>query len=232
MSESFVFRISRQDAPDRPDTQRIEEHSLSLEPNTTLMGALFRLSEDVPLAFDAACHSDRCGACTLLVNGRVRPACRTRVGEVSQKGRVLLQPLGRFPLIRDLSVDRSAVRESFRALGTGLDPEGDARLGKKSKRRVLVFDRCSECAACLEACPEWDPSGFAGAAALNELLLLELLPSARAAHGARVDALMGPRGIHGCGKNENCVEVCPERIPLVDAILTLQRTATKSLFRR
>lgn len=232
MTDSIVLRIQRQDAAERPETRRIEEHSLDLDPKTTLAGALFRLQERTGIAFDVACHSERCGACTLLVNGRVRPACRTQVSDVGRKGRVTLAPLRRFPLVRDLSVDRSAVRDSFVALGASLHPKGDARLGKQATRRVLVLDRCSECGACLEACPEWDGSGFAGAAALNELALLESLPSAHATAALRMDALLGPAGIHGCGKNENCVEVCPERIPLVDSILTLQRAATKSLFRR
>lgn len=233
MSDPVVFRIVRQDAADCPETRRIEESTLEVEPTTSIMAALLRIAEATPLAFDAACHSERCGACTLLVNGRVRPACRTHVLDVTRKGKLLLEPLRRFPLIRDLSVDRSVVRESFVSVGSDLNPKPDpSKLDERTKRRVLPLDRCSECGACLEACPEWDPSGFAGAAALNELALLDLLPSARSTANARLDRILGPHGVHGCGKSENCVEVCPERIPLVDSILALQRRATRGLFRR
>jgi succinate dehydrogenase / fumarate reductase iron-sulfur subunit len=229
-----VFRIVRQDSADRPETRREVEFEPELAERSTLMAALFQIamvSED-PVAFDAACHGDACGACTLLVNGRVRPACRTNVSDVAVKGRVFLEPLGRFELIRDLSVVRTPIRDSLQALGNGLPLADGKRVSKRNARTLASIDRCSECGACLEACPEWSSDGFAGALALNELRVLDLLPSAAAAAPQRLDALMSDRGIAGCGKSENCVEVCPERIPLVDSILALQRSLTRHLFRR
>src|SRR5258706_15212068 len=54
-----------------------------------------------PIAFESACGGDGCGACTLLVNGRVRPACRTRAAPYAVKNRAIaLAPLSKFPLIR------------------------------------------------------------------------------------------------------------------------------------
>lgn len=234
MTKRVVFRIARQDGPDRPETRRVVEFEPELPDRSTIIAALFAIGElaEAPVAFDAACYGDACGACTLLVNGYVRPACRTRVSDVAKKGLVLLEPLRRFELIRDLSVARARVRDSFQALGTGLPLGESKRLSRKQARSVLAIDRCSECGACLEACPEYAPEGFAGATALNELRLLDLLPSAEAGATGRLDALMSDRGIAGCGKSENCVEVCPEKIPLVDSILALQRSATRQLFRR
>ena len=34
----------------------------------------------------------------------------------------------------------------------------------------------------------------------------------------RLEALMGQGGVADCGKAQNCVEVCPKEIPLVDSI--------------
>jgi len=34
----------------------------------------------------------------------------------------------------------------------------------------------------------------------------------------RLEALMGPGGLHECGYAQNCVEVCPKDIPLTQAI--------------
>jgi len=241
MSSGVVFRILRQDGPKLFETRRIEELAPELEPHSTIAAALFRIQDDprtrdgvqvAPVAFDAACHGDACGACTLLVNGVVRSACRTLVSQVAKQGRILLEPLTRFPLVRDLSVVRAAIRESFEALGATLDAGGTTPLSSKASRRLLAIDRCSECGACLEACPEYAAGAFAGAAALNELRVLELMPSAAAGASQRLDALLGDRGIAGCGKSENCVEVCPERIPLVDSILSLQRTATRRILGR
>ena len=39
--------------------------------------------------------------------------------------------------------------------------------------------------------------------------------------GERLDAVMGEGGVEGCGKAQNCVEVCPKEIPLVDSIASV-----------
>jgi succinate dehydrogenase / fumarate reductase iron-sulfur subunit len=47
--------------------------------------------------------------------------------------------------------------------------------------------------------------------------------------GERLEALMEPGGIDGCGKAQNCVEVCPKDIPLVDSIADVSRQTTKHM---
>ncbi len=241
MSDRVVFSIRRQDSAERWETRRWEDFAPEIESDSSVAAALFAIQQRpvttsgavvAPVAFDAACYGDACGACTLLIHGAVRSSCRTTIEKVARKGRIALEPLSRFPLLRDLSLDRSAVRSSFLQLSAGLDAAPAAELSRKATRRLTEIDRCSECGACLEACPEYDPLGFAGAAALSELALLGELPSSERSRDARREALIGRHGIAGCGKSENCVEVCPEGIPLVDSILRLERETTLDLLRR
>jgi succinate dehydrogenase / fumarate reductase iron-sulfur subunit len=47
----------------------------------------------------------------------------------------------------------------------------------------------------------------------------------------RLDLLMRPGGIADCGQAENCVEVCPARIPLVDSLQRVaRRTSSRLIF--
>ena len=45
----------------------------------------------------------------------------------------------------------------------------------------------------------------------------------------RLETLMGEGGVQDCGKAQNCVEVCPKEIPLVDSIAVVSRQATKHM---
>ena len=75
------------------------------------------------------------------------------------------------------------------------------------------------CGCCLEACPQVnDSSGFIGAAAINQVRLFNLHPSGKMHAKERLETLMGDGGVADCGKAQNCVEVCPKEIPLVDSI--------------
>jgi succinate dehydrogenase / fumarate reductase iron-sulfur subunit len=42
----------------------------------------------------------------------------------------------------------------------------------------------------------------------------------------RLETMMAPGGISGCGNAQNCVKVCPKKIPLTDAIAAIGRDTT------
>jgi hypothetical protein len=89
------------------------------------------------------------------------------------------------------------------------------------------------CGCCLEACPQYnDSSEFIGAAALNQVRLFNLHPSGAMHKNERLDSVMGEGGVADCGKAQNCVEVCPKEIPLVDSISVVARDTTKRLLVR
>ena len=45
----------------------------------------------------------------------------------------------------------------------------------------------------------------------------------------RLETVMGEDGVAGCGKAQNCVQVCPKGIPLVDSIASVSRDTTKQM---
>src|SRR5689334_1307242 len=63
-----------------------------------------------PPAWEAACLEEVCGSCTMNINGGIRQACTALIEDVGEvKGdtyEVNLEPMKKFPLIRDLIVDR------------------------------------------------------------------------------------------------------------------------------
>lgn len=222
--QQLTVRVFRQDAPSaesRWDVFRVDEethmtvadvlHAINLDPRTV------DGQPTTSIVWAAACTWPACGVCTMLINGQAAPACGTRVNELRSKRRTLtLAPMKGFPLRRDLWVDRTRMRtdvrrvEAFREDG---EPPDEAS----------SFAACTRCGACLDACPETHPSsGFVGPYALG------------AAHATRIGrdavlpaAIFEPGGIADCGHVQNCVEVCPEAVPLDRAIRTLARVATR-----
>ena len=70
-----------------------------------------------PPSWEAACLEEVCGSCTMNINGRIRQACTALIEEVCTVNgdtyELELQPMKKFPLIRDLVVDRSKMFENL-----------------------------------------------------------------------------------------------------------------------
>src|SRR5512132_1310723 len=95
--------------------------------DTTVLDALVEIQreQDPTLAFRYACRVGMCGSCAMVVNGRERWACRTRLADLGS-GAVRVRPLYDFPLLRDLVVDMMPFVARQRAVGAALAPAADA----------------------------------------------------------------------------------------------------------
>jgi succinate dehydrogenase / fumarate reductase iron-sulfur subunit len=240
------LRVRRQDGRDMLETRRWEEFKVPYLPQMNVNSALEQIRKDpvtvegkavAPPVWEAACLEEVCGSCTMVINGRVRQACSALVDQLAPNGEVItIEPMSKFPCERDLVVDRSRMFESLKRVKAWIDLDGTHELGpgpRESPERQeerYPLSRCMTCGCCLEACPQFsEASPFIGAAAINQVRLFNLHPSGAMHKTARLESLMGEGGVADCGKAQNCVEVCPKEIPLVDSISTVARDTTKHL---
>ena len=235
---AVVIRIRRQDGPDKP--HRYEEFAVPHRPNLNIIACLQWIAAHpvttdgkavtVPV-WDSGCLEEVCGACTMVVNGKARQSCSALVDKLDQP--ITLEPLTKFPLVRDLFVDRSRLFNDLKKVKAWVPIDGTYDLGpgpampQELQEERYPLSRCISCGCCLEACPQYTPSNhFVGAAVISQARLFNDHPTGKALKGERLEALMGEGGIADCGKAGNCVQVCPKEIPLLESIAVTQRDAT------
>jgi succinate dehydrogenase / fumarate reductase iron-sulfur subunit len=176
----------------------------------------------------------------MRINGHVRQACSALVDNLlEEEPEITLEPMTKFPVVRDLLVDRSRM---FKALSTvkawaPVDGYWDRGPGDKMSPRdqeeAYPLSRCMTCGCCLEACPQYnDKEEFIGPHAVSQVILFNTIPAGRALAPERLDVMAGPEGIAACGNAQNCVKVCPKEIPLTDSIAKAGRGATLHAIRR
>jgi succinate dehydrogenase / fumarate reductase, iron-sulfur subunit len=246
MAKTITLKIQRQDAGDRPETKRWEEFAVEWHPQMNVISALMEIRKKpvtregkkvAPVAWESVCLEEVCGACTMLVNGKVRQSCTALIDQVAPNGEtVTLAPMTKFPLVRDLVVDRSRMFDDLKKVKAWIQLDGTHELGpgprqsQEDQEEAYPLSRCMTCGCCLEACPQVnDRSPFIGPAAINQVRLFNLHPSGKMHAAERLETIMGKGGIADCGKAQNCVEVCPKEIPLVDSIAAMGRATTKRL---
>jgi succinate dehydrogenase / fumarate reductase iron-sulfur subunit len=240
------LRIRRQESADRPETRHWEEFKVPYLPQMNVISALQQIQKDphtidgkevAPVVWEAVCLEEVCGSCSMVINGRVRQACSTLIDKIAPKGETItIEPMSKFPIVRDLLVDRSRMFEDMKRVKAWIDLDGTHELGPgprespESQEERYPLSRCMTCGCCLEACPQYnDSTSFVGAFALNLVRLYNMHPSGAMHKNERLETVMGEGGVQECGKAQNCVEVCPKEIPLVDSIAVVARDTTKRL---
>ncbi len=260
---SIRVRVLRQDKPDRESYW--EYFDVPYEPNMNVISILQKIaarahSEDgrsvSPVAWDCNCLEEVCGSCTMLINGRTRMACSALVDKLLKESKEIeLRPMSKFPVVRDLCVDRSRL---FRALervkawvpvDDSYDHGPGPRVSPEEQEDAYPLSQCMSCGCCLEACPQYTKidltqrddesddafekrkneaydSGFVGAHAVSQTMLFNSHPIGKMITDERLEAVTSQGGIQMCGNAQNCVSVCPKHIPLTRSIARAGRAAT------
>jgi succinate dehydrogenase / fumarate reductase iron-sulfur subunit len=247
-TKTVIIKIKRQLTPDAKPVW--EEFDVPNHPGMNVTSALMEIAANpvtrkgkktTPVTYDSNCLEEVCGSCAMLINGKARMACSALLDKYDQP--IKLEPLSKFPLVRDLSVDRSVLFENLKKVKAWVPVDGTYDLGPGPRLTVddqeesYPLSRCISCCCCMEACPQFNEStGFVGAAAISQVRLFNTHPTGKALARERLSALMGDGGIHECGYAQNCVEICPKDIPLTKSISEVSgqvmKQAIGDLFRK
>jgi succinate dehydrogenase / fumarate reductase iron-sulfur subunit len=246
--KSIILRIKRQNDPQSNPVW--EEFEIPYRPNMNVTSVLMEIAlspvtrdgkTTTPIFYDSNCLEEICGSCAMRINGRTRMACSALVDQLDQP--IVLEPFGKFPVVRDLAVDRSVLFENLKKAKAWVPVDGTYDLGPgprmlpEEQEQAYPLSRCISCCCCMEACPQFnEATGFVGAATISQVRLFNTHPTGKALKTERLHALMGDGGIHECGYAQNCVEVCPKDIPLTRSIAevggAVMVQAVYDLFRR
>lgn len=242
MTKTFILKIYR----GTPDKQYWEEFELELKPYINVISALMDIQQNpvnrkgervAPVAWEQGCLEEVCGSCSMLINGKPRQACTAIVEPIlskTQRDTITLAPFTKFPLVRDLVVDRSSMFENLKRVKGWVSADGSflkgfgPKISQEKQESMYVLSTCMTCGCCTEACPQVNvKSKFIGPAPISQVRLFNLNPTGKMEEGERNHSLMEEGGISDCGNAQNCVQVCPKEIPLTESISVMGREVSK-----
>lgn len=241
MEAVFTLRVLR----GNPGKQYWEEFALERSPNGNIISALMQIQRKpinkkgetvTPVVCEKGCLEEVCGSCSMLINGKPRQACTAIIETIIKEtgsSTITVAPLSKFPLVRDLIVDRSIMFDNLKKVhawidvDTSLDRGPGPNISPKKQEIMYTLSTCMTCGCCSESCPQVnDHSAFMGPAPIAQVHLFNTNPTGKMNKAERLHALMQEGGVSDCGNAQNCVRVCPKKIPLTDSIAAMGRDVT------
>ena len=243
------FKIKRCDGPGKP--ARWESFDVPVEPGANVISCLQYIAahpvtvegkRTTPVVWDSGCLEEVCGSCTMVINGKVRQSCSCLIDDYAPNDgdEVSLEPMSKFPVIRDLWVDRERLFQTLRRteawvpIDSTFDRGSGPTESPEDQETRYTLSTCMSCGCCLEACPQytleedenkWD-SSFVGAAVISQVRYFNMHDTGKTLAKKRLTELSKQGGINECGNAQNCVEVCPKEIPLTESIAAMGRAVT------
>lgn len=246
MTEQRVIRliVTRQDDANSQPYQ--EEFAVPYRKNMNIISALMEIQRNpvnvkgetvAPIQWESNCLEEVCGACSMVINGRPRQACTALIDSLEQP--VQVEPIKTFPVLRDLVVDRGRMFDALKKVKAWIPIDGTHDLGPAPRQSEseqqwrYELSKCMTCGVCLEACPNVNQTAsFIGPFAVGQVAMFNAHPTGAMNKEERTAALISEGGLQECGNSQNCVQACPKGIPLTTAIATMNREASKHLFKK
>jgi succinate dehydrogenase / fumarate reductase iron-sulfur subunit len=214
------------------DSGRFEDYSLEgVSPDMSFLEMIDVLNQKLikeghdPVAFDHDCREGICGSCAMVINGNPHgpdkgtTACQLHMRRFQDGDEIVIEPFraNAFPVIKDLSVDRSAFDRIIAAGGYISVNTGNAQDGNsipvKKENADLAMDAaaCIGCGACVAACKNASAMLFVSAKVSQMALLPQGQPE-REQRVLRMVSQMDAEGFGNCTNTHACSAACPKEI--------------------
>ena len=170
------------------------------------------------ITWECSCLQGVCGACAMVINNTPALACDTFLSDLGGD-EVVLRPLGKFPVIRDLAVDRTSIHHNLQRSNVSIGTYQP--MVSESFSHQYDVAKCLKCGLCLEICPNYtNGESFFGAVFANDCYLVY----ARNRQKSRDIRKVYARHFgNACSKSLTCMDVCPMDIPTIASMAKLNR---------
>jgi succinate dehydrogenase / fumarate reductase iron-sulfur subunit len=237
-----IWRQINQDTPGFFEEHHLENISGDmsfLEMLDMLNNNLIKKNNE-PVAFDHDCREGICGTCGVVIDGRAHgpikgvTTCQLHMRSFNDGDTIVIEPwrAASFPIIKDLSVNRSSFDRVMEAGGyisvsTGQANEANSiPIPKKDADLAFESATCIGCGACVASCKNSSAMLFVGAKVTH----LALLPQGQVEKEDRAKNMvhkMDEEGFGNCTNTGACEATCPKNIS-IDNIINLNKEYIKS----
>jgi succinate dehydrogenase / fumarate reductase iron-sulfur subunit len=217
--------------------RELQEFEIEAPEEATLLDCLDIVKDkhDGSLAYRKSCRMMICGSCGMRMDGAAVLACKVRMYDVAQEGRVpVISAMGNLPIVKDLVVDMDPFWQKFKSVDPYLQPgyqeppDGREHLIRQERMNVIHKEAlCINCGCCVSECNamESDPM-FLGPQALAKAMRFVGDPR-DGQKLARLEKLNDEHGIWECTRCYFCNERCPKGVDPRDAIAKLGAESVK-----
>ena len=225
-----VWRQADADAKGKIETYKIDEVS----PDMSFLEMMDVLNEQLmvkgidPIAFDHDCREGICGMCSMFINGeahgpdRLVTTCQLHMRKFKNGDTITIEPFRAkaFPVIKDLTVDRSSFDRVQKAGGlVSVNTSGNTQdanaipIDKHDADKAFDAATCIGCGACVATCKNASAMLFVSA----KVSQYALLPQGKVEATDRVMNMvkqMDEEGFGNCTNTGACEVECPKGISL------------------
>ncbi len=225
-----IWRQANAQAKGRMETYQLEEVS----PDMSFLEMMDVLNEQLieqgidPVAFDHDCREGICGMCSMFINGeahgpdRLVTTCQLHMRKFKDGDTITIEPFRAkaFPVIKDLTVDRSSFDRIQQAGGfVSVNTSGNTQdanaipIDKHDADKAFDAATCIGCGACVATCKNASAMLFVSA----KVSQYALLPQGKVEATDRVLNMvnqMDEEGFGNCTNTGACEVECPKGISL------------------
>jgi succinate dehydrogenase / fumarate reductase, iron-sulfur subunit len=234
----YTLRLRRY-SPESGAAAHWQDFAVELDEHRSVLEAILKVKaeQDGSIGIRCSCRAAICGSCGVRINGKPGLACHTHLEHAAQsaseEGRIVVEPMGNMPIVKDLIVDMDAVhwkkiqRVTPWLLNREPIPEREYVVPHENMVDVTQSMACIQCGACVSDClsMEVDPL-FIGPAALAKAYRFVGDPRDAQHYERLKDLSEDPHGIYDCTHCFNCIDACPKGVAPMSQIMRLRRRAS------
>ena len=226
--------------PEHDSEPRFQTFRVPFAHDTSVLQGLQYIKDhlDGSLTFRWSCRMAICGSCGKMVNGEPVLSCHTFLRDY-YPGKIRVEPLAHFPIVRDLAVDQTDFLAKLEAIKPWIIRHDDTPLSEGVHRQTPgqledyeQFSHCINCMLCYAACPQYGLNTEFTGPGILALLHRYNADSRDQGKAERMPFINAEEGVWGCTLVGSCSEVCPKGVDPAAAVNRNKVNSTMDYFLR